>query len=119
MQVFQPARQRDEVVSGKLAHLGREIHSAIGHQDLGLADSAGVEDDMAGRGVAGMVLVADAEVGLTQRDPDTFAGPADVHDPADVRQVLAKGGDRLRRALGLETAVEGEGSGGDLEVVHG
>ena len=47
MQVFQPARQRDEVVSGKLAHLGREIHPAISQQDLGLADTAGVEDDVA------------------------------------------------------------------------
>ncbi len=48
-QVFQPRGQGDEMIAGELAHLAGEVHAAIGEQDLGLADAAGIEDDLAGR----------------------------------------------------------------------
>jgi hypothetical protein len=35
------------------------VHAAIGQQDLGLADAAGIKDDLAGRGIAGVVLVSE------------------------------------------------------------
>ena len=50
------------MVAGELAHLAGEVHAAIGEQDLGLADTARVEDDLARRRIAGVVLISDAEI---------------------------------------------------------
>src|SRR5215469_16040463 len=61
-EVFQPRGQRDEVIAGELAHLACEMHAAIGEQDFSFADAAGIKNDLPGRGVAGMVLVRDAEI---------------------------------------------------------
>ena len=71
-----PGGQRDEMVAGELSHLARKMHAAIGQQDLGFADTAGIEDDLAGRRIAGGVLVGDAEVEITERHPDALAAPA-------------------------------------------
>ena len=49
-----------EVVAGELADDAREPAAAVRQEDLGLAKAAGVEEDLAGRGVAGVVLEADA-----------------------------------------------------------
>jgi len=50
IEILQAGRQRDEMVAGELAHLGGEADATVGEQDLGLADAAGIEDDLAGRG---------------------------------------------------------------------
>ena len=42
--------ERDEVVAGELAHLPGEADAAIGEQDFGLADAAGIENNLAGAG---------------------------------------------------------------------
>jgi hypothetical protein len=65
-------------------------YPAIGQQDLRLADPAGVEDDLPGGGKARVVLVAHAEIRIAERDPDAFAGPADMHDLARERHHLRK-----------------------------
>src|SRR3954453_10733177 len=77
-QIFQSRGQGDEMVSSKLSHLGREVHSAIGQQDFGLADAAGIKNDLAGRGIAGVVFVGDAEVEIAKRHPDPLAAPANM-----------------------------------------
>ena len=59
-ELVQPGCQCDEVIAGKLAHLAREVHAAIGQQDFGFADAAGIEDDLTGRGIAGVCCLADA-----------------------------------------------------------
>ncbi len=86
------------MVAGELAHLAGEMHAAIGEQDLGLADAAGIEDDLARRRIAGVVLVGDAEIEIAERHPDALAAPAHVDRLALERHRLAEGGDRLRRA---------------------
>ena len=107
------------MVAGELADLAGEMHPAIGEQDLGLADAAGIEDDLAGRGVAGVVLVADAEIELAERHPDALAAPAHMHDLADEGQVPEEGGAGLRRGVQLELRIEGEGAGGDDQLAYG
>jgi hypothetical protein len=46
---------RQEVVAGELPDFAGETDAAIGEQDLGLADPAGVEEELTGRRVGGPV----------------------------------------------------------------
>src|SRR5712692_9564362 len=70
----------EEVIAGELADLAGETGRAVREEDLGLAEAAGIEQDLAGRGMAGMVLIADAEVVVAERDPARLAAPARVND---------------------------------------
>src|SRR4051794_19579332 len=47
---------RQEVVAGELADDAREHAAAVGEQQLGLADPAGIPQHLAGGGMAGGVL---------------------------------------------------------------
>jgi hypothetical protein len=47
-----------EMIAGELADLAAKIHRAVSQQDLGFADAAGIEDDLARRRMAGGVLVS-------------------------------------------------------------
>src|SRR6202030_1254427 len=67
---------RQKMISGELADLAGEVHAAIGEQNLGLADAAGIEDDLARRRIAGVVLKAQPEIELAERNPAAFAAPA-------------------------------------------
>src|SRR5215510_9065982 len=106
------------MVAGELAHLAREMHAAIGEQDLGLADAAGIKDDLARRRIARMVLVGDAEIEIAQRHPDTLAAPAHMDRLALERHRLAERGHRPRRQLLLEAGVEHELAGADNQLFH-
>src|SRR5919109_5489566 len=102
---------RQEVVPGKLADDAREQAAAVRQQDLGLAEAAGVEQDLARRGVARVVLEPEAHVELAERDPRRLAAPAHVDDLLLERQQLREGRAGLRRALLLEPGLEGVGPG--------
>src|ERR1700740_1192113 len=60
--VFETFGQREEVVARQRAGFRGEAHIAVGEQELGLAHPAGIEDDLAGCRVAGIVLEADGEI---------------------------------------------------------
>ena len=77
-----------------------------GQEDLGLAEAAGVEQDLAGRRVARVVLEADADVEVAERDPGRLAAPAHVDDLLLERQQLRERLARLGRALLLEAGAE-------------
>src|ERR1700727_2575624 len=47
-----------KMTAGELADLAGKMHAAIGEQNLGLADAAGIEDDLARRRIAGVILEA-------------------------------------------------------------
>ena len=57
------------MVAGELSDLAGEADAAIGEQDLGLADAAGVEEDLARRRIARGILIAEAEVEIAELDP--------------------------------------------------
>src|SRR3954467_5586586 len=105
-QVLVALDDREEVVAGELADDAREEAPAVREQDLGLAEAAGVEQDLAGRGVARVVLEADADVELAERDPCRLAAPAHVDDLLLEREQLRERDARLRRALVLEARPE-------------
>src|ERR1700704_2989521 len=104
------------MVAGELAHFARKVHAAIGQKNFGLADAAGIKDDLAGRGIAGVVFVSDAEVEIAERHPDPLAAPADMDRLALERHGLAKRRDSLGRQLLFETSLEGELAGADNQL---
>src|SRR5688572_25171827 len=57
-QSLQSLDDREEVVAGQLSHPGREHHVPVGEDQLRLAVSAGVPEDLAGRRVTRVVLEA-------------------------------------------------------------
>ena len=58
-----------EMIASQLSDLAAEAHAAIGEQDLGLANAAGMEEELTRDGVACRVLVAEAEIKPTEWDP--------------------------------------------------
>src|SRR5262249_18289900 len=108
-----------EVIARELADDAREHAAAVGQEDLGLAEAAGVEEDLTGRGVAGVILEADADVEVAERDPDRLAAPAHVDDLLLERQQLRERRARLGRALFLQAGAEAERTGGDRQHCHG
>ena len=73
-----PLDNRQEMVAGELADLARETDRAVGNQDLGLADTAGVEKELTRGGIARRVLVAKAEIEPIEWDPAGLAAPPGV-----------------------------------------
>src|SRR6266850_7690446 len=94
-----PLDHRREVISCELPHLAREAAGAVWKEDLHLRDPAGIDQDLARRGMAGVVLVVDADALLTHRHPGRLSAPAHVHELAPEGQQLPNRGARLRRAL--------------------
>src|ERR1700722_3870667 len=81
---------RQKMISRKLADFAGEMHPAIGQQDFGLADAARIENELARRRIAGVVLVMQAEIELAEGDPAALAAPAHVDDSLFVRQHRAE-----------------------------
>src|SRR5690349_881936 len=106
------------MVAGQLAELAGEAARAIGEQQLGLAVAAGIPQQLAGGRVAGVVLVADAECEIAQRNPASLAAPARVDDLLAVGQQRAKRRAGLRRVLLLQTGGVDERAGGDTQRSH-
>ena len=103
------------MVRGQLAGLACEVAVAVREEELGLADPARVEGELAGMGIRGRVLRPDAEVAIAPRDPVRLAAPAAVDDPVLEREDCTERGHRLRRELLLEAGDEAESGGADLE----
>src|SRR5262249_21863710 len=75
--------------------------------------------ELAGRRIAGVVLIGDAEIEIAERNPYALPAPAHMHDLALERHVLEERRAGLRRRFGLEPCVEGERAGGDFQLAHG
>src|ERR1700733_10007474 len=68
-QVLAARFDRQEVVSGKLHHHAGELPRAVRQQDRGLAEAAGIQQDLARPRIARVVLIAEAEFQLAERYP--------------------------------------------------
>src|SRR6516165_8560370 len=107
----------EKMIAGELPHFAGKAHAAIGEENLGLADAAGIKDDLAGRGEARMVLVAEAEIEIAQRNPTSLAAPAHMNDALAIGQEARELGAGLGRRGAFETRAEAKGAGGDAEIV--
>src|SRR5437667_315575 len=99
------------MVPGEPAGLAREGAVAVREEELRLAHAARVEEELAGRGVRGRVLGADADVELAEGNPRRLAAPARVDDATVEREEPAERGDGLGREVLLETGCEGQITG--------
>src|SRR6185437_7545359 len=114
----QTRSQCNEMVARELPHLAGEVHAAIGQQDFGFADAAGIKNDLARRGITGVVLIGDAEVQIAERHPDPLAAPAYMNRLALERHRLAERGACFGRQLFFEAGLECEVAGADNELAH-
>src|SRR5688572_5723520 len=105
------------MVAGELTHLAGEMDAAIGEKDFRLADSARIQDDLAWRRIARVVLVADPEVEIAEGHPHPLPAPAHMHDLALERKRLAESGAGFRRRRLLETGGELERAGRHAKLV--
>src|SRR6266513_1463630 len=96
------------MIPSELSHSAREHHVAVGEDQLCLTEAAGIPEDLARRGMAGVILVADVQLELAERDPAAFAAPAAVHELLLVRQQLAERGARLGCEILLKLGDESE-----------
>src|ERR1700694_316839 len=94
---------RCEVVAAQLAGLAREHRRAVRKQDFGLAQPAWIKQQMSGRRVAGVVLVAEVQVEVAEGDPSRLAAPPRLDDLRLERQHGAKPGAGFGRELGFES----------------
>src|SRR5215216_1381974 len=108
---------REEVVARELADDAREARPAVRKQDLGLAVAARVEQDLARRRVAGVVLERQVGLEVAERDPRRLAAPAHVDDLVAKRQHRLEGGAGLGRR-GDPVGAELEPPGRDVHVAH-
>src|SRR5882757_7103099 len=117
-QILPPFGHRQEMVAGELSDLARERHRAVGQQDLGLADSARIKDDVPGRGMAGVVFVSEPEIEVAERDPAAFAAPAHVDDLLLVGQQARELGAGLGRERLFHLRFERIRAGFDAKSGH-
>src|SRR5260370_17615492 len=103
------------MISGQLAGFAREHRRAIGKQDLGLADAPRVEQHVSRRRVARVVLVAEVEVEVTERNPTCLAAPTSLDQLAFEGQQLTEGRAPFGRALVLEASHESQVACYDLD----
>src|SRR5579871_6846567 len=114
---------RQKMIARELPHLACEAARAVREDDLGLAIAAGIEQDVADRRMARVILEADRdavvlELELAERHPAALATPAHVDQLLPVRQQLQKRGHGLRR-IRMRCSDKRVAAGGQFESGHG
>src|SRR3981189_2150673 len=106
------------MVAGELADLAGKADRAIGKQDLGLADVAGVKQDLARRRKARRILVAEAEIERAKRDPARLAAPPHMDQALAIGQQRFNPGTSRGRRITLEPRRKGERPRLDAKIRH-
>ena len=79
-QMFATIDDGEKVVTCQLSDFAGKTGTSIGKEDLRLAIATGIEQYLAGGGMAGMVLEeADAEIAISKRDPACLTAPSSVN----------------------------------------
>src|SRR6266513_491702 len=111
-QIVVPLDHGREVVARELTDLARKERRTVWKEDLGLRDAAWIDEHLAGRGMARVVLerepAAIADLRVAHRDPRGLAAPAAVDQFAAERKHRPDRGDRVRSPFLLEARTERE-----------
>ena len=107
-----------EVIASQLSDLAAEAHAAIGEQDLGLANAAGMEEELTRNGVTRGVLVAEAEIKPTEWDPACLSAPSARGSTLAVRQHALKSEASQRSRGAFKACPERERATGDTDIYH-
>ena len=114
-QLFLSLGDRSKMVPSQLAHLAREQGRAVRKEQFSLADPPRIEQQHAGRGMAGVILEVESQFALAHGNPGRLAAPAAVDYFGSERQHLANHGHGLGRVLLFQSRREDERSHADLE----
>src|SRR5439155_18887745 len=117
-EMIEPVDDRQEMVAGELTDLAGETYRAIGEQNLGLADPAGMQDDLARRRITRSVFISEAEVERAERDPARLAAPAHMDQALAIRQQALEAGAGLRRCGTFKARAEDEWPRLDGDIGH-
>jgi Methyl-accepting chemotaxis protein (MCP) signalling domain len=117
-QVFLAVHDGEEMIARELAHLARKTTAAVRNQDFGFAVPARIEQNVADRGMTGVIFEPRFQVEIAQRDPAGLAAPAHVNDLLAIGQKRRERRDRSRRS-GIGERDEMEISGDDADGTHG
>jgi hypothetical protein len=104
------------MIARELTHLAGEQRRAIREQDLGFGEAAGIQEQLAGRGMRRVVLVTEADVEVAQGDPRRLAAPPRLDELLGQREQGLELLACLRRALGLEARCEAQPRDLDFDV---
>src|SRR6185437_1692586 len=110
------------MVARQLPQLAREAAGAVSKNDLSLAIAARVEQNVADRRMARVILEADRhavvlQLEVAERHPAAFAAPAHVDELLAVGQQLEERGHGMRR-VGMGFGSEDVAAGGDSKSGH-
>src|SRR5215207_3702565 len=120
-ELIAPIDDGEEMVAGELAEFAGEAGRAVGEEDFGFAEPAGIEQHLARRRVTGGVLEPDPDVEVTERNPGRFAAPARLNQLVAEGQKGGEGGAAVGGAGFLHFGGEGElvGDLADGDSEHG
>src|SRR5438876_760248 len=104
-----------EVIAGQGSGLAAEGGRAIGKEHFGLADAAGIEQQLAGGGITGVILVAEAGLQVAERNPRGFAAPARLHQLGPQGQQQPESGTGLRGRVAFPARCEAQRANSDLK----
>src|SRR6267142_2485045 len=117
-QVLDSFDDGQEVIASELPDPAGETGTAIGEQDLSLADAAGMEEELTRGGVARRALVAEAEAKPTKWDPACFAAPPHVDQALPVWEHALKSGASQRGGVAFKASPERKRADGDKDISH-
>src|SRR5688572_3493797 len=105
---------RQERIPLQRAVLAGETGPAVGEEDLGLADPAGIEEQLAGLRLRDRILEADPELEVAEGDPARLAAPPGVDELLAIGEQLEERGAGLRSERFFEPGGEDERARRDL-----
>src|SRR6266851_4547393 len=106
------------MVARQLAHLAAEDRRTVGEQDLGFADAARIQQQVSGRRVARVILVAEVQVEVAERDPGGLSAPARLDETGLEWQHRREPRTRPGRPLDLEPGIEFKAADSDPYSFH-
>src|ERR1700730_5737442 len=114
-QLLAPFRDGEKMIARKLTDLAGKANAAVGNENLGLAQPAGVQEDLAGSRIAGLIFIRQAKIEGAERNPAGFPAPSHVDDALAIGQQRFELGACLRGGLRLPPRDEGKGTGLDAD----
>ena len=118
VELLPPRHDGQKVVPSKTARSAGKRGAPIRKEDLGFADRAWIEEDVAAGWVDRVILERQVRVEVAERDPHRLTAPAGVDHLGPKGELAGKPRRCQRSALRLQHGLEDERSRSDAQSVH-